>query len=750
MDTLTLQRVIVGGAAVILGVIVFFVMRVTRRRLGSAAEPLGIFLIAWTVALALFAIPWVNFTAPATTAWILVGASIGAFSGGCTVVYLLPSKSPAPTPKVERIDPRRLRILLFVCIILAWTGFVAFLHAVNDVIGWSNVFTDPQLVRSIQTTSSVFRSSYGPWKLLTYFGAIAFLLWTVGLRMRVFQGWSRPLVVLGAFSLVPYLFTTDRTEFVTTAIWTGLFHLVWRPFIKSRRAALGVVLAAVVILGGFIVIGARRGTTIRGFPDIQRSLTTQQFSSLALPYLYLTSDVPILTQLMRDPNRPHTDGAYTFLPAVKLAHLAHLSGPPPTEVAAFYPVPFSEENVASWLAPFYLDYGLLGCIVIPLLLGLGTAAVARSALRRRTFFSCWLLAAVLLVTAATPVADKFSDTITWELVAAGLIVTPVLLGYTPRTALDRLSVRRRGRLLSRSSPLWISAVLLVVVLPATVAIASTQGRASDPASTAELRADLLSSLVKAQRAYRRFGRQASLPLVSQLRLSSPDIDYTPLNTNGPPPAPGTIGVLSAPDAITFKVESSDGHTVQLTWVEAGQHRGTYGPTISSPDGLLVNGSFEPPLDDWHSSSGTVANIRLDHRVRFDGRTALRITGARHHGTAKVLVQQILDLPSVATGATYRLRLFYRTSHLNRNVAVEIKYSYAGGGYQFFGGSALAPHRLPGIPRGSSHGWRQIEVVATAQKPLTALQVFAVDSGTSKLTGTVWLDRASLNLVGSQP
>jgi oligosaccharide repeat unit polymerase len=742
---MTPERYVAAGAAVILAVGAWLATRLARRRMGSAIEPLGVFLFAWSVALGLFAIPWVKFTTSSVTAWLAIYAAILAFAGGCLVAYRLPMKGRPPNVEVERVDPRRLQIVLSVCLVMAWIGFAAFLHAVNDVIGWSKVFTDPQLVRTIQTTSTQFQSAYGPWKLLTYFGGIGFLLWTVGLRLRAFRGGASPLVVLGALSVVPYLFTTDRAQFVTTVVWTGLFHLVWRPVTQLRRAALILVAIGIVTLAGFMIIGSRRGTSIRNFPDIKRTLATQSLNSLVLPYLYLASDVPIFTQLLRDPNRPHTYGALTFRPVVKLASLAHLAGSPPSQFSSFYPVPFADENVASWLAPFYLDYGLAGCVLVPLLLGAGSASVAKFALSRRTLLTAWLLATVLLVAAATPVADKFSDPITWELVAAGLILGPILTGSSPRAFLYR--ARRPGTWTSKSGLIVGSLILALLAIPAVVAVVATRARPPDPANVAELRTVLRTAAAKAERADHRFGPQGSLALVSQLRLSSPNVNYTQLGSGAPPPVAGTVGVLSTRSATTFRVRSSRGQTIEITWITDGRGQGLYGPVVTRSEGLIVNGGFEPPLNDWSERLGPVANFGLDRRVRRFGLTSLRVTGTGVVGGPTALSQEVLDLPSKAAGSFYRLRLSYRTRRLSRSLAVEVELIYANGSYHFFPGYSLGAHPSIGIAKGTSRGWRLLEADAIARSRLAAIQVFAVDTGTAKLTGRAWIDGASLQRVG---
>ena len=739
---MTLERYVAAVAAVLLAAAAVITIRRAWRRLASPIEPLGVFFLVWSLTLGLFALPWIRFSESSLTAWLVIYGAIVAFTIGALAAYRLPLRFRHSERPVEAVDPRRLQIALTVCVLAAWIGFAAFLHAVNGVVGWSKVFTDPQLVRAIQTTSSGFQSAYGPWKLLTYFGGVGFLLWTLGLRLGAFRGRARWLAVVGALSAVPYLFTTDRALFVTTIVWTGLFHLVWRPIVRLRRAALILLTISVLTLAGFMVIGSRRGTTIGDFPAVEQRLTTQSFRSLALPYLYLTSDVPIFTQLMTDPNRPHTHGALTFLPAVKIANRLGLAGTPPTQFSAFYPVPFSAENVASWLAPFYLDYGIAGCLILPFLLGLGVVMVARYAFAHRTILAAWLLATVLLATAATPIADKFSDTITWELAAAGVILAPLLTGASPRDGLARLR-QWRWPATPLARTLALGGVTLFIV-PIAVAVVETRARPAATGNLAALRRVLVNTNVRAQRAYRRFGYQDPLALASQLRLSEPNVNFAAL-TSQVPLAPGTVGVLSSPAATTLRVDSSNGQILEMSSESTGR---VLGPDLATGEGLLVEGGFQIPDDAWAPILGTVARLTLEKKVGPARTRALVVTGTGRLGSPTAVSQEVLDLPDKDAGAIYRLRVSYRTRRLSRPVAVELQLIYSNGSSQAFLGHPSDLHDSPGVPAGTVRRWHLLQVNAVARAPLTAVVAFPVDTGVTRLRGRLWLARVSLESAGS--
>src|SRR5205807_8512339 len=167
-------------------------------------------------------------------------------------------------------------------------------------------------------------------------------------------------------------------------------HLVWRPVRTSARflPVLAVALIGFVVI--FTVLGNRISNTIAAHPEVKAQLSTQTLSSLALPYVYHTSEPPILSKLIADANRPHTYGRMTLLPLDKLLHAAHLTGTPPEEVGAFYSIPFETFNTYSWIGAFYLDFGLGGALLLPALMGFAFTLLVLSGLRRRRLLQLWL------------------------------------------------------------------------------------------------------------------------------------------------------------------------------------------------------------------------------------------------------------------------------------------------------------------------------------------------------------------------
>lgn len=700
---------------------------------------LSVFLAVWSVGLLLFSIPWIRYTHSSTEAWIAVYGSICAFVLGCRLARR--RSEPGQRASAEEIDAGRLRWLWLACFGLGLVGLADFVYAVNAVLGWQSIFRDPMLVREIQTTSPKFQSLYGGLKLLTYFNQIAFLLWTVGLRERAFRGRWLTAAGVGWISMVPFLFTGDRTLIITGFLWALFFHLVWRPVARPRRLVAGLVMSLVIALGLFTLLGSRISATINNHPEIKAQLTTRTLDSLALPYVYLTANVPTLSQLMKDPIRPHTDGRMTLLPLVKLAHAVGIGGTPPEEVGAFYPIPFETFNTYTWLSAFYLDFGLIGCLILPLIIGFAFTRVTSSALRRRRLTLIWLSSLSLYVVAFSLVVNKLSTTLTWEYALLGPVAVVLLRRY-PVPGVWLRAQWRRIRALPRA--VRVVGVLAAAALASVVTIHVVNRRQMVPSPAALVR-ELRVAFVRASMTRRNGAFPSPSALASRLFVNDPAYAFTALGAPDQLPlAPGVIGVYTHQGSLTLRAFER-GTVVQL-----GSPAPVLPASALGPGGtLLVNGDFDDGLrTGWQLANNAVASIVVSRKAMWQGHHALVVTGSGTMGvvgSSTVVEQFVGSLPSAAAGTTFDLALTARQVQLSRELAVEVKLLYTDGSYQFFDAHRLSGGvgRALGILPGGGQSWRRYAVTARAREPVSSIEVFAVDTGSRALTGAVYLSGLSL-------
>ncbi len=708
-------------------------------------DPVVAFLLAWGFALAVFALPFIRFITSSTQAWIAVYGSILAFCLGAWVVSRRLPERQAPSSQ-EALSPGRIRVLWALTLLLGLIGFAMFVRAVDDVLGWRALFEDLTTVRVIQTTSQQFDDVYGPWRLLTYFLQIAFLLWTIGLRAGAFRGRWLFLAPVGLLAVVPFLFTGERTLLGTMLIWTMFFHLVWRPVRSFRRLGLVALGAVVVLASAFAFIGGRVDKTLEFHPEIEAAIEADVVRGQALEYVYVAANIPALSQLMDDPIAPRTYGQMTLLPMVKLTHaVTGIGGEPPEEVGAFYPVPFETFNNYSWLGSFYLDFGLAGCLVLPFLWGAVAAACSRLVQRRVTVLGAWTLSLVLYVIAFTPLLNKLSTTLTWQYLLVGPLIVPLL---APGGRYRLPEWLRIGRLRRRALGAAIAAGLLVLVTTA----AATDNPAP-PTTSAELDERLRVAAERASRAIREGRVPAPPALASRLHVADPGLRYEPrFDFRIFPTSRDAISVFTrGPDDLWLWGRLGDGVIRGAHVIMRGPERGIHIVPERSPN-LLANGDLENPVvEPWQVSSSRVATVQTFSQLSFASNDSLLVrgTGKRARVRGGTFVTQIVDeLPNRGRDAVYTLRLNAFTRRLSRALPAAMAFRYSDGSVEFFqayGGSSgvKGPYNGPPIVGTTEQFWRVATAVGRARKPLRSVQVYLFDTGPQPLRGRLWLDAVSL-------
>lgn len=700
----------------------------------------SVFAAVWSTVLLLFAVPWVRYTHSSTEAWIAVYGSIATFLVGS---LLATRRAPADRSTApEAIDHRRLRWLWLVCFVLGLVGFADFVYAVNVVIGWKSILQNPAVVRSLQSTSAKFQATYGALKLLTYFNQIAFLLWTIGLRERAFGRWWRIGGALGWVSIIPFLFTGDRTLILTALVWALAFHLVWRPVRDVRRLLVSLAVSAAVGVAIFTTLGAHVSKTINNHPEIRAQLMTRTLDSLALPFVYLTANVPTLSQLMKDPIRPHTHGEMTLLPLVKVAHAVGIGGTPPFEVGAFYPVPFETFNNYSWLGTFYLDFGLAGCLVLPAIVAYLLTRITLAALRRGRLVMIWMASLSLYVVGFSPLLNKLSTTLTWEYALVGPVaVLLIRAAPSPRDWLP--DQRRRAAALAR--PVQVGTGVGIVCITVGLVVLAAN-RAPVVRSSAALDRELHTAFARALLTRRRGVFPSSEALASRLEVNDPSFLFAAFySPTALPVDPGVIGVNARGSSLILRAHDRDA-VYQTSTPAPFRPASTLGPGGN----LLTDGGFDVGLGgNWLVASNGVAVMTVSAKPMWKGDTALMVRGTGKGGlpgTTTDVMRTLWSLPSAAAGSSYDLTFVARRMRLDRRVRVWVNLLYVDGSsanvlaHPLFGPAAAST----GVPRGNDRTWRPYGTVAHAGKPLLAVQVFAADVGALPLKGTLYISHLSLH------
>jgi oligosaccharide repeat unit polymerase len=717
---LSTEHVVALCAALALAYGCWFEVRRSIREGEGPVTVLGLFLAVWAFALGLFAIPWVRYDRTSFSTWLVIYGSLVTFSLGCVVAHrrLRGHRFNVGTRSRE-FDPARLRIVWLGAMALGVAGLAGYVHAVNTVIGWHAILQDPRAVLRIQSQSQQFKSGYGSFTALLYFNYVAVLLWTVGLRSGAFSGKWRFARIGGMLPVVALLLPVNRQLIFILIVWIAAFHILWRPPGDARRLFFRIAVGVVILLGFFVAAGGATGSTLRSHPEIKRALTTQTADVLAIPYVYLTANPPLLSKLGSDPIRPRTYGQMTILPLVKLAHVAGLAGVPPEETGAFYPIPFDSYNSSTWLGPFLLDFGLVGCLILPLLCGFAFTTISVRAASERSLISLWLASLALYVVAFTPLNNQLTIAPTWELALLGPIVVGLCgAGLGPGERVRTVAVRLRAAPFRiRLSLVFVAGACLFALVLARVGIIKPRAPV--------LGNELVSAASLVGRVQKDGGTSDSFVLASRLQAAQPAFTYVPVaQPDTSPSDSNVIGVYAGTTEVTLTAHANNGMILTLRWPP---------PPVQSE--LLTNGDFTQPLPRaWISVANGVATVA---RRREPGGYVLQVTGTGLSKAGSTVVAQMASrIPDIDRGAVYELSIGAQRSRLRRALAVELRATYVDGTYEF----ATAT-----IPPGNDSGMHNYVAVLLAKKRLFEVTAFVVDTGTSALRGGVRLTHAHLRL-----
>jgi hypothetical protein len=354
------------------------------------------------------------------------------------------------------------------------------------------------------------------------------------------------------------VFTGDRTLILTSLTWAILFQLLWRPPAHPKRLVAIVVVATMLLLGVFIALGSRAGKSLGAFPEIAAQMTVSEPQQLALPYLYLTGNIPTFSQLTEDPIRPHTDGKLTLLPAVKILHRLGVGGTPPEQVGSFYPIPFETFNNYGWLGNLWMDFGLIGCLIVPLLFGFLACWLVLLALRKGSLLSIWIGSLALFVTAYTPMINKLASTLIWQYAIAGpFILLAIRDNPGPAGWLRGIGDRARSLTPGRQA----GAIAVAVIVFGSLIAVALAGKPRNIANLAPAE-QLAVTRALALKTTKDGALPGSFALASRLRAAVPGSTFQEVCTaNGSPRLPGIIGVWASGSQLRLSERLPDGSAI---------------------------------------------------------------------------------------------------------------------------------------------------------------------------------------------
>lgn len=398
---------------------------VSKRIYGTPVSPLSVFVSVWVSAILLLSLEWVVYIEVRQETWlILVGVLISFVAG----VALASSREMGPRRAVQQVsgageDPRYLRRMILALWVLGMIGFLGYLRTVQNSLGADLLLSEPYLVRRLQTEDG-FKEGVRIFRSLYYFAVptIAYAAYYVA-RYGVTHSW---IPAVGVLAFGSTLGSTDRTMPFMGLIW-GFFVVLGLRRSGGRLLgwkAMGYGgLFAGLLLVFFVLFGSWIGKTLENNPALQEySQLPESASYLATPYVYLTSNIPAFQEYIQSQPAFESWGKFTLLPLVKvLTTLFGLQIELPKEVGDNVLVPF-ECNTYTFLNVYWSDFGYLGVLGMPFLLGLFCTYLFRQALVRQESRDVLLSALVLYCLVNAVFVNKFISTPIWQHSIAVIVI----------------------------------------------------------------------------------------------------------------------------------------------------------------------------------------------------------------------------------------------------------------------------------------------------------------------------------------
>ena len=559
------ERIVAAIAGFVLLRATLLAGRASIRRLGTPIDVLPAFLLVWGVVLVLFAIPVIDYSATPLVAWIVLYGALVTTALGCLAAQLLGpadgasvSVSDADQALRDRIHSGRVRALWLASTVVGLVGFAAFVYAVDQVLSWSAVIDDGEAVRRVKRDSAVFQDSYGNWKILTNFNQVAFILWTIGLRIRTFSGPWRWARAFGLVSVVPFVFTADRGLLVALIAWAALVHVLWPAQWSGRKLAAVGMLVLVVAGVGLTAIGNRYGGSLDDHPEVAAHAASG-LEPVVIPYLYLTGNIPAFGQLTQDGLAPVSYGQMSVLPLVKAAHAGGVPGTAPIATGVFYPIPFESFSNYSWLGTFWLDFRAIGVLLLAALSGLLASYARRRLAQAPSVASIWAASLLLYVIVVSPFANAWTATLVWQY----LLLTPVVALALDKRVYERWSNRLRTPA-RRALAAGASAIALVAL-----GVLLVRGPIEKP-SDIDVLAELDLAVRKARYVYSEEGRYPQpLGLTTRLQVNRPELTFRAQETYSEAlPAPPAIAIYSRPNDVFIRARARDGRVFEAHRTES--------------------------------------------------------------------------------------------------------------------------------------------------------------------------------------
>ena len=404
--------------------IAVFGLLLSKKLFNDFFTPPAIYTFFWAFALGMLDLNWVDFNPLRANVWSAILISYGAFMAGTLTlsIYALgKTKLMVNQPLFHYVDRERFEKTLWVLFGLGIFGFIVQLVHLQLEFGLATFITDPMSARA-------FHSNV---RYLGFFNILNLANFVFAfLYLQLYKKPHKWVYLMIILALATTLVSTDRTRFFYMVIWSFYVLVYLRRRVNLTPRVITAALATVLVLVGFFLLMAKLYVKQAYDDNMEYINLPPKYAAVIDPYIYLTGSFPVLQAFLEDKSE-RTNGKHTFESVVKLVELIHPTFHREVLVTKFYTVPI-DLNVATYLQPFYQDWGWAGLLLGPFCTGFLSMWCYVAMRRHKTLFAVYFCGLMSFCITISIFVNHFIQIATWFFVAVGFLVHRFVMTSKPQ------------------------------------------------------------------------------------------------------------------------------------------------------------------------------------------------------------------------------------------------------------------------------------------------------------------------------
>jgi oligosaccharide repeat unit polymerase len=340
----------------------------------------SLYALEWAICLALFQSDLIRFYTPTMDTWAIIAAGCASFIIGSALVlggrYAL--GNDMPNRSMQALAASEHSLFLKILWALALLTVIDALHNVDIVLKLTGSFSNFFVLGNLLYSVRVQEGLPGSIPYLGIINLVGSLL--AGIYTSMVGKLKGVAFVIILSMLVSSIANMSRASIIIGAILflSGLFLNTWRYASEPRkslglrvRTAITVAVLVALVVSGMEVVRSNRGT-IERFSGATAALNKlgRSAGSFITPSVvwYISGSPAVLNQYLKKETENPGVGHYSLAPFWRILSKIGF----PTYVGQhqpFYRTPIGS-NVGTYLRELHADYGLVGVVMGPFLLGI--------------------------------------------------------------------------------------------------------------------------------------------------------------------------------------------------------------------------------------------------------------------------------------------------------------------------------------------------------------------------------------------